>query len=224
MSAGNKAFPPRESGISISSSAKKKEFGTRSRCQDDSRGVTLTFSIPSSDHRVKTGQPPPAPPHLCIRYGAGRRQPASPHAVDGTRANPDGAGLCACHSSRGLSPVRASCGATNQACAGHDVVKLSRCAPLEHPFAYRFQRAVESLTAALAPNSAHQYRGVARYFLIYLGEEYPAVCSLNQLRRDPHILAWFTHLHRIPALGAGRLSRLNTYCLSGHTQYVNGIA
>jgi len=73
-------------------------------------------------------------------------------------------------------------------------VRLSRYAPLEHPLAHQFQRAVDSLTAALAPDSARQYRTVARYFLIYLDEEYPAVCSLNQLRRDPHILAWFAHL------------------------------
>jgi hypothetical protein len=73
-------------------------------------------------------------------------------------------------------------------------VKPSRYALLEHPLAHQFQRAVESLTAALAPNSARKYRGVARYFLIYLGEEYPAVGSLNQLRRDPHILGWFAHL------------------------------
>jgi integrase len=73
-------------------------------------------------------------------------------------------------------------------------VKPSRYALLEHPLAHQFQRAVESLTAALAPNSARKYRGVTRHFLIYLGEEYPAVGSLNQLRRDPHILGWFAHL------------------------------
>ena len=46
---------------------------------------------------------------------------------------------------------------------------LSRYAPLEHPLAHQFQRAIESLTAALAPDSARQYRGAARHFLIYLG-------------------------------------------------------
>ena len=29
---------------------------------------------------------------------------------------------------------------------------------------------------------------------MYLGEDHPAVVSLNQLRRDPHILGWFAHL------------------------------
>jgi len=73
-------------------------------------------------------------------------------------------------------------------------MRLSRYAPLEHPLAHQFQRAIESLTAALTPDSVRQYRGAARHFLIYLGEDHPAVCSLNQLRRDPHILGWFAHL------------------------------
>jgi integrase len=73
-------------------------------------------------------------------------------------------------------------------------VKISPYAPLEHPLADQFRRAVESLTAALAPASHRQYRGAARYFLIYLGEDHPAVCSLGQLRRDPHILGWYAHM------------------------------
>ena len=73
-------------------------------------------------------------------------------------------------------------------------MKISRYAPLEHQLAHQFQRAVESLTAALAPESHRQYRGAARYFLICLGEDHPAVCSLGQLRRDPHILGWYAHM------------------------------
>lgn len=73
-------------------------------------------------------------------------------------------------------------------------MKISPYAPLEHPLAHQFRRAVESLTAALAPASHRQYRGAARYFLIYLGEDHPAVCSLDQLRRDPHLLGWYAHM------------------------------
>ena len=73
-------------------------------------------------------------------------------------------------------------------------MKLSRYAPLEHPLAHQFQCATKSITAALSPDSTRQYRGAARHFLIYLGEDHAAVCSLNQLRRDPHILGWFAHL------------------------------
>jgi hypothetical protein len=70
-------------------------------------------------------------------------------------------------------------------------VKPCRYAPLEHPLAQQFQTAIDSLTAALAPASIRQYPAVARSFLIYLGEQHPAVGSLNQLRRDPHVLGWF---------------------------------
>jgi integrase len=80
-------------------------------------------------------------------------------------------------------------------------MKLSRHVPVEHPLALPFQQAVESLTTGLVYDSARQYRGTVRNFLLYLGEEHPAVCSLDQLRRDPHILGWFNHLHsRIPPL------------------------
>jgi integrase len=88
-------------------------------------------------------------------------------------------------------------------------VKLSRHVPVDHPLALQFQRAVESLTAAQVNDSARQYRGTARDFLIYLGDEHPAVSSLNQLRRDPHILGWFTHLRSLaPAPYISRLMRL----------------
>ena len=82
-------------------------------------------------------------------------------------------------------------------------MRISRYAPLEHPLTHQFQRAIESLTAALAPDSARQYRGATREFLIYLGEDHPTVASLNQLRRDPHILGWFAHLRsRKPPLAS----------------------
>ena len=89
-------------------------------------------------------------------------------------------------------------------------MKLSRHVPLEHPLALQFRRAAESLTAGLAYDSARQYRGTVRNFLIYLGDDHPAVCSLGQLRRDPHILGWFNHLHsRTPPLAtAVYISRL----------------
>lgn len=73
-------------------------------------------------------------------------------------------------------------------------MRISRYAPLEHPLAHQFQRTVESITAALVPDSARAYRCAARHFLIYLSENYPSVCSLNELRRDPHILGWYAHL------------------------------
>jgi len=92
-------------------------------------------------------------------------------------------------------------------------MKLSRLASVEHPLAIQFQRAFKSLTAALHWDSARPYRGTVRNFLIYLGDNHPAVCSLDQLRRDPHILGWFTHLRSqtpplAPAVYINRLTHL----------------
>ena len=80
-------------------------------------------------------------------------------------------------------------------------MNLSRRAPLQHPLAALFAGAVDSLGAALAPASVRLYRGTARNFLTYLGTDHPQVTSLEQLRRDPHILGWMAKLRsRIPPL------------------------
>jgi hypothetical protein len=51
---------------------------------------------------------------------------------------------------------------------------------------------------------------VASSFLIYLGEDHPAVDSLHPLRRDPHILGWSAHLrsHTPPLTSAVYICRL----------------
>ncbi len=74
-------------------------------------------------------------------------------------------------------------------------MNLSRRAPLHHPLADLFERAVGVIGAALSPATARVYRGTARNFLLYLGDRFPDVHSLQQLRRDPHILGWLGHLH-----------------------------
>ena len=77
----------------------------------------------------------------------------------------------------------------------------SRLAPCTHPLAPLFDAAVDSLAAALAPESTRAYRGTARAFLIWLGAHHPDVVSLDQLRRDPHILGWMAALRsRVPPL------------------------
>jgi len=43
-------------------------------------------------------------------------------------------------------------------------------------------------------DSARSYRRTVRHFLTYLAAQYPAVHSLDQLRRDPHILTWLALL------------------------------
>jgi integrase len=64
-----------------------------------------------------------------------------------------------------------------------------------------FHRAVENIGAALTPETERQYRGTARNFLIYLADSHPEVDSLDQLRRDPHLLGWLARLRsHIPPL------------------------
>jgi integrase len=57
-----------------------------------------------------------------------------------------------------------------------------------------FQRAAQSLTTSLNHEAIRFYYGTIRNFLSFLGAQYPQVQSLQQLCRDPHILAWFTSL------------------------------
>src|SRR5262249_32848905 len=57
------------------------------------------------------------------------------------------------------------------------------------------------LTAALTPESARQYRGAARHFLIYLGEDLSCRLFVKSVCHDSHILGWFVHLRsRTPPL------------------------
>ena len=66
--------------------------------------------------------------------------------------------------------------------------------PLQHPLAPVFDRAVDSLSAGLSPDTTRHYRGTVRNFLSYLGAAHPQVNSLDQLRREPHLLGWMSRL------------------------------
>ena len=82
-------------------------------------------------------------------------------------------------------------------------MKRARRLPLQHCLASVLDRAIDSLSAALNPDTTRHYRGTARNFLTYLGASYPEVCSLDQLRRDPHILGWMSRLRsQTPPLAA----------------------
>ena len=70
----------------------------------------------------------------------------------------------------------------------------ARRLPLQHRLVPVFDRAADSLGAALSPETTRQYRGTARNFLGYLGAEYLQVNGLEQLRREPHILGWMSRL------------------------------
>ena len=94
-------------------------------------------------------------------------------------------------------------------------MKRVRRPPLAHPLAPLFERAVDSLGAALQPGTVRQYRGVVRNFLTYLGTAHPDVCQLDQLRRDPHILGWLARLRsQTPPLATASYI-LRLVCLRG---------
>jgi site-specific recombinase XerD len=77
----------------------------------------------------------------------------------------------------------------------------TRRPPLLHPLASVFERAVNSLGAALSPDTTRHYRGTVRNFLSYLASHHPQLNCLHQLRREPYILDWMSHLHsQVPPL------------------------
>lgn len=77
----------------------------------------------------------------------------------------------------------------------------ARHVPLLHVLAPVFDRAVNSLGAALSPETTRHYRGTVRNFLSYLATHHPQVNCLDQLRREPHILDWMSRLHsQVPPL------------------------
>jgi integrase len=78
----------------------------------------------------------------------------------------------------------------------------ARRPPLQHPLALPLARAIDSIGTALHPSTVGNYHGSVRHFLTWLGADYPEVCHLDQLRRDPHILGWLTRLRCETSLSA----------------------
>ena len=66
--------------------------------------------------------------------------------------------------------------------------------PLVHPLAEMFFAAIQSVTTSMSDSTKGRYRTTAEYFLRYLSEHYPDARTLDQLRRDPHVLSWLTWL------------------------------
>ncbi len=61
---------------------------------------------------------------------------------------------------------------------------------------------VQMLTTTRRPKTVKCYRYCARNFLAYLHTTFPHLHKLSQLRRDPHLLAWFRFLcQQYPAPG-----------------------
>lgn len=77
----------------------------------------------------------------------------------------------------------------------------ARRPPLQHPLAPLFDRAIDSFSVSLSPETTRHYRGTARNFLSFLGADHPKVQRLDQLHREPHILGWMSCLRsRVPPL------------------------
>ena len=66
--------------------------------------------------------------------------------------------------------------------------------PLVHPLAEMFFAAIQSVTTSMSDSTKGHYRTTAEYFLRYLAEHHPGVRTLDQLRRDPHVLGWLAWL------------------------------
>lgn len=83
---------------------------------------------------------------------------------------------------------------------------MRRPRPVGHPLEPLFERAAESLTTALSDGAVRAYRATLRSFLRYLGAQHHEICSLEQVRRDPHILGWLTELRsHLPPLAKSTL-------------------
>lgn len=57
-----------------------------------------------------------------------------------------------------------------------------------------FETHIRTLALTLRPSTVDSYRGVVRHFLGHLHAVFPQVRRFSQLRRDPHLLAWFRWL------------------------------
>jgi integrase len=81
-----------------------------------------------------------------------------------------------------------------------------------HPLTNLLWPAAESVSTSLSDSSVRGYRATIRHFLVYLGSQYPEVCSLEQLRRDPHLLGWMALLRsRNPPRSAVNRARYVIY-------------
>jgi hypothetical protein len=167
---------------------------TRAWKAHDTGRLTFFVPLPSRHHRLPAGQSASLSAHLCLRYGAGRCQSARTYAVDGSCRYRNHAALRAGHSTRGVRSVHTCGSATYPPSSGDFIVNRVRT-PSPAAAAYsgaRIRSGVDSLCAALHPDTTRRYRGTAHNFLRYLGAHYPKVDSLDQLRRDTHVLGWMS--------------------------------
>jgi site-specific recombinase XerD len=63
-----------------------------------------------------------------------------------------------------------------------------------HVFQEFFEAPLQNLTTTLRPGTVQTYRLAVGRFLSFLQSEFPHLLELSELRRDPHLFAWFRHL------------------------------
>ena len=73
-----------------------------------------------------------------------------------------------------------------------------------------FHEQLQTLALTLRPGTVSCYRSAVHHFLRFLCESFPRVHRLSQLRRDPHILAWFRRMckQNPPFANKTRINRL----------------
>jgi site-specific recombinase XerD len=72
--------------------------------------------------------------------------------------------------------------------------------PLPHPiFGKIFEDLIQTLATTLEPGTIQGYQYTSRHFLSYLQTDFPEVCQLSELRRNPHMVGWLRRLCQNPS-------------------------
>lgn len=66
--------------------------------------------------------------------------------------------------------------------------------PPPHVFQGIFEAPLQSLTTIVRPGTVATYRSAVRSFLSFLRSHFSQLIEISELRRDPHMFAWFRHL------------------------------
>jgi site-specific recombinase XerD len=73
--------------------------------------------------------------------------------------------------------------------------------PAPHPCQEFFDARIQILATTLRPGTVQSYRLSARHFLAFLQTDFPQLCLLSELLRDPHLLGWLRCLgQQVPPL------------------------
>jgi site-specific recombinase XerD len=119
---------------------------------------------------------------------------ARPHATHGACTDSNHHGLHSALAPRCLGTVRSRGCSTHPAPSTTATMRLKKLPFPSHSLTKFFQPAAESVSTSLSDSSVRCYRYTVRSFLMYLGAQYPEIHSLEQLRRDPHLLGWLAFL------------------------------